>query len=108
MQPSPTCALADPQRPAPSPLPNILAGRARLVLGVQRDDRRAEAAWDRRRHVRLDAGGGHEGVRGDPTAAARYQDANHRHSPLVAGRAASAFPRCRTRVGGLPTNGFPT
>jgi hypothetical protein len=87
--------------------PQTPAGRARLVLRVQRDDRRAETAWDFRGHVRLDARGCPEGVRGDPTATARYQDANHRHSPLVASRAASAFPRCRTRVGGLPTNRFP-
>ena len=88
-----------------TPLPQ--AWRARMVRRVQRDDRRVEAAWDRRGHVRLDERGGTEGVRGCPSAAARNQDANHRDPPVVAGRAASAFPRCRTRVGGLPRYAFP-
>jgi hypothetical protein len=71
-----------------------LAGRPCVVRRVQRDDRRVEAARYIWGHVRLDARGGAQGVRGDPAAAARHQDADHRDTPVVAGRAAAAFPRC--------------
>ena len=54
-------------------------------------------------HVRLDALGGAQGVRGGSAAATGHQDADH--TPVVAGRAATAFPRCS--VGGLPTNAVP-
>lgn len=52
--------------------PSTPAGRTRMVRRVQRDDRRAQAARDFRRHVRLYEGGGAESLRGDPATAARY------------------------------------
>ena len=48
------------------------AGRARMVRRVRRNDRRAEAARDIGRHVRLYERGGAESLRGDPATAARY------------------------------------
>lgn len=85
----------------------ILAWRPSMVLRIWRDDRYAQRPWLPRQYVCHNPKASAPDLRRIITSQARYQDADHRHVPLISSCAPTPFSRWRSRVWRLPHTWVP-